>query len=454
MRTKQGAMWVHCVAFLVLFCPMTVQPLQQVAVLGSGIAGSTVARRLADSGQFEITVFECGRGVGGRTSTRITRDGKYQFDHGAQYISTPKTAAFRQELDSWIERGWVQRWEGRFGTVDLSEGTVKVEDPGSKDRFVGKPRMCSICENLLDHDQITVHTQTRACVQQTTTVCMGDKPKWIVGVESDNADHDASNSHNENDDFAISFGTFDWLVVSDRLSATGARTDLRQIPIGTFREFVNRITNVPSLTLMVTLEEPLPIALDGILFGSSRQTQDEDSWNTSIGWAARDSSKPGRMCSGSGECWVVQSDTESAQKLIAEVSSRGMGFAETKAAVADEAKTMLLNDFSETMGWLLHRIENESVEEHESKKSMPRIVSAIGHRWGAAFPGGAATLTTTSEANADRMELLFNQNFVACGDYFPQTQPGRIEGAFLSGHEAARSILETLAVGGDNNGTD
>jgi len=78
----------------------------RVAVLGSGVSGSVCARALAEKG-VQVTVFEAGFGVGGRTSTRVTRGTRYQFDHGAQFIGRPKTNSFRQALDSWTKEGFV-----------------------------------------------------------------------------------------------------------------------------------------------------------------------------------------------------------------------------------------------------------------------------------------------------------------------------------------------------------
>jgi predicted NAD/FAD-dependent oxidoreductase len=104
----------------------------RVAVLGSGIAGSTAARTLADRG-VQVTVFEAGHGIGGRTSTRITRDDShYQFDHGAQYISKPKTDLFQDALDQWKGNGWVEDWSGTFVRqvmvyIILGDGEKKKE---------------------------------------------------------------------------------------------------------------------------------------------------------------------------------------------------------------------------------------------------------------------------------------------------------------------------------------
>ena len=56
-----------------------------VAVIGAGISGLFAARTLADRG-LNVKVFDKGRGLGGRMSTRRV-DGKSCFDHGAQYFT-------------------------------------------------------------------------------------------------------------------------------------------------------------------------------------------------------------------------------------------------------------------------------------------------------------------------------------------------------------------------------
>lgn len=142
---------------VIMFKATTIKSLQ-VAVLGSGITGSTAARKLAEKG-IKVTVFGAGHGIGGRTSTRITRDEyRYQFDHGAQYIGTPKTEDFRETLQNWESNGWVKEWTGKFMTAS-ADGFV--EEKG-KERFVGFPGMHSICRNLLHHENIKVKLQTRA----------------------------------------------------------------------------------------------------------------------------------------------------------------------------------------------------------------------------------------------------------------------------------------------------
>ena len=57
--------------------------MKKLAIIGSGLSGLTLANHLKD--EFDVTVFEKSRGVGGRLATR--RVDTYAFDHGAQYFT-------------------------------------------------------------------------------------------------------------------------------------------------------------------------------------------------------------------------------------------------------------------------------------------------------------------------------------------------------------------------------
>ena len=59
-------------------------------VLGSGIAGSTIANLL--SKKYSVHVFDKARGPGGRSSNKRFKK-NLSFDHGVQYIS-PKSKLF------------------------------------------------------------------------------------------------------------------------------------------------------------------------------------------------------------------------------------------------------------------------------------------------------------------------------------------------------------------------
>lgn len=358
----------------------------RVAVLGSGIAGSSAARTLADRGA-EVTVFEAGFGVGGRTSTRVTRDDlRYQFDHGAQYIGSPKTEEFRKCLESWKSEGCVKEWSGTFGNAIGSEVETESE---KKERWVGYPRMNSICSNLLNHKNIRVELQTRAEASQT------NEKRWSL-------------THGKT---KKELGTFDWLIASDRNSGAHHRSDLASANVDEFTTGIRGIQSVKSLTAMVVFERPLDLKMDGIQFTG------KDSQYGSLGWVARDTSKPGREREDGQECWVLQSHPDAAKALL-----KGKHKIQE---IREMAKEVLVGDFLKSLPHL----------GGSNDMDIPAVVTSVGHRWGAAFP------IPSQEFQDMDCQLIAPERFVACGDYFGKLS-GRIEGAYLSGQSAANEVIQ------------
>lgn len=88
-----------------------------VIVIGAGITGLTVARRLADAGR-AVLVLDKGRGIGGRVATR--RAEGLHFDHGAQYVSA-RGAGFAALLGKLTVSGHIGAWQdGHVGTPGMS----------------------------------------------------------------------------------------------------------------------------------------------------------------------------------------------------------------------------------------------------------------------------------------------------------------------------------------------
>ena len=377
-----------------------VLPKHRVAILGSGIAGSTAARKLADAG-LKVSVFECGFGVGGRTSTRTTRDAHhFAFDHGAQYIGSPKTDAFKAALEEWRSSGYVKEWRGRVANVD-SSGTINTDDGrgNTKSLYVGYPAMNSICTNLLEHENIDITLQTRACATYS-----GDDCKWTLTSHDDGRE----------------LGQFDWLIGGDRLSATNNRADLRHASLSGFKDEVKQIASVPILVLMLALDSPLDIPYDGIRF-------DEESGEFGLlGWMARDTSKPGRVRDDGKECWVIQSGPKAAELVLASITEEE-DFEKKRALVREKAKQILLNDFRAAIAKL----------STSGDAPVPQIVSAVGHRWSAAFPSVPAS------AQGREYFIDTDHRFIGCGDYMGKLT-GRIEGAYLSGNAAASALLDAI----------
>lgn len=116
----------------------------RVAVVGGGVAGLTCARAVQEQGG-EVTVFDRGRGPGGRMSTRPPGDGQgVPFDHGAPYLSV-SDPRFGRYVRSWIEDGVCHTWRPARARWD-----GKTLSPAETDEtlVVGVPAMSALCEQL------------------------------------------------------------------------------------------------------------------------------------------------------------------------------------------------------------------------------------------------------------------------------------------------------------------
>ena len=101
---------------------------RQIAIIGAGIAGLAAARQLHAAG-LACTLFDKGRGVGGRMATRRV-DG-FHFDHGAQFF-TAKGASFGALVAEWRDAGQAAEWfDGAFvGTPGMSTPTNALAADG------------------------------------------------------------------------------------------------------------------------------------------------------------------------------------------------------------------------------------------------------------------------------------------------------------------------------------
>ena len=82
----------------------------RIAIVGAGIAGLACADALKAAGH-EVSLFDKGRGPGGRMSTRRmeTPLGEAAFDHGAQYFAA-RDPDFRAEVAGWQAGGIATPW--------------------------------------------------------------------------------------------------------------------------------------------------------------------------------------------------------------------------------------------------------------------------------------------------------------------------------------------------------
>jgi renalase len=98
---------------------------RSVAVIGAGVCGSVCAWQLGNRGH-AVTVFDKGRGAGGRVSSRRTDSGQ-RFDHGAARFEV-KAPEIHDALRPFVESGVIERADGvywsRAGLSALCRGLL------------------------------------------------------------------------------------------------------------------------------------------------------------------------------------------------------------------------------------------------------------------------------------------------------------------------------------------
>ena len=111
--------------------------MKDFCIVGSGIAGSTIANLL--SKQYSIEIFDKARGPGGRASNRRYKD-NLSFDHGLQYLS-PVSEKFKKFILDLKQKNVLKEWSGSH--LDLNFKKTKSI------KYVGTKGNNDICKYLI-----------------------------------------------------------------------------------------------------------------------------------------------------------------------------------------------------------------------------------------------------------------------------------------------------------------
>src|SRR5690554_6301409 len=131
--------------------------IRRLAIVGAGLAGLTVARKLAAAGA-EVTLFEKNPDPGGRMmSSRLGHPSATTADIGAQYF-TIRNPAFREFLTGQAGTHCWGRWEGRFRYQAADNGWEMMRPA---ERYVGIPCMSAIALALSSG----LDVQTGVCIR-------------------------------------------------------------------------------------------------------------------------------------------------------------------------------------------------------------------------------------------------------------------------------------------------
>lgn len=230
----------------------------KVAVIGAGLAGLTCATRLADEG-VRVTVFDKGRGPGGRMATR--RAGLLQFDHGAQYF-TVTSPVFAKAVRHWTSLGVVATWAGPI--LSIADGQTSKTAP--RQRLTALPAMNAVARHLAD--TLDVHCGTK--IEAIDRTIEG----WRVRAEN-----------------STETMIFDGVAVA--VPAPQAIPFLAASP--TMAGAAGRVGMASCWTVMAAFPKVLAADFAGAFIEGG----------SPLSWVARNGSKPGRT---NEECWVLHAD--------------------------------------------------------------------------------------------------------------------------------------------------
>lgn len=146
-----------------------------VAVIGAGMAGLTIAKLLND--EHRVIIFDKGRSVGGRMSHR--RHNSFEFDHGAQYI-TVRDRRFRAFLHKFCEKSAFAPWPARFASIE--NGKITAAKVWHEDHFVGLPTMNGLTKSLAQGLNVLTSTAVKHLIKENHQWQLFDKDDHYLGT--------------------------------------------------------------------------------------------------------------------------------------------------------------------------------------------------------------------------------------------------------------------------------
>ena len=222
---------------------------KNIAIIGSGLSGITIASELKK--KFNVEIFEKSRGVGGRMSTR--KELPFIFDHGAQFFKIT-TTDFMNFVSELLSERVILPWKFKLAHFEGVKLT-KINIIQNKDNFfVGVPNMDSIVKYLSKKIDVIINTKIEKIIKK--------KNDWFL--------YDQNNK---------SYGKYDWVILT--LPAEQSK-ELITKKISFF-PLLKKIKMKSCFSLMVGMNEPLNLNYNAAVIK-----------DTDIAWLAENNSKPSR----------------------------------------------------------------------------------------------------------------------------------------------------------------
>lgn len=149
-------------------------------IIGAGLSGLTAAHELIKN-NWEVTILDKGRGVGGRMATR--RAGEARFDHGAQYFST-KTTDFQAFAQNIIQKNIAKEWNLQESDKTFSHPRViGINGMNTIPKFLAEGLTIKTNEKVISISEIEngckVSTEAGNFYEANALICTAPAPQAI-----------------------------------------------------------------------------------------------------------------------------------------------------------------------------------------------------------------------------------------------------------------------------------
>ncbi|WP_338728300.1 FAD-dependent oxidoreductase [Haladaptatus sp. DJG-WS-42] len=312
---------------------------EPLAVVGAGAAGCGVAYALREA-DFDVTIFEKSRGVGGRAATR-RRNGCY-YDLGANYI---KPADDRTEtlLTSLGTDGLVDI-DAPVWTHDAS-GQIRRGDREEAHKWSYETGLTQFAKRLLGEAAATVEKGVEIARLERTAD--GDWAGWQLFDTTDTA-----------------VGRFETVILTPPAPQTSGILRRSQWIDARRRQLVEAIDAVPYRTIRsVLLHYPFSIEVPYYaLVNGDREHP--------VGWLSREECKPGHVPDGESLLVVQLSPAWSEEHYDLPTERAGRRVAQLVAVLLDDSR-LADPDWVDTQGWRYAlpdvRVDEETVRSAEDE---------------------------------------------------------------------------------------
>ena len=378
----------------------TSSPSVQVCILGGGIGGCAALKSLSDttSPSSTIALIEMGRGLGGRTSTRFSRDDdRIQINHGAPTadVRTENGLSVFQSLEA---RGFAKE--------------IKSQQSETARYFVGHPNMSSLCQGLVSNLSLNPNYLFQTMVRGIEpSISNGKVDSWTL--------------KDKNGEIML---TTEWLVVS----GSGVAHPRWTAAFGGVPPLVQAAETINNKVLDGALQfiedigaKPIQVAMMAFDNDETWKSFPDD---TSIIETPDDQVLEKLVFQKSSDGGLVSLVAHSTTEF-ALTASDVYGSKSTAARVGGASSSTDREE--EVLGALMASVDVQLKELTCKDDCVLPSWGPFLHRWGNAFPSGSALKLNQA--------VIGDAKIAFCGDYVGE-RFGSIEGALLSGMHVGQIV--------------